>query len=366
MTVVEDIHAERGATFGERGGHRIVQHYGHPKPTVNAVRSGVGVIEMEYGMVAVSGEDRIEYVDNVVSNRVPPSDGEGCYTLYLDSHGGIETDMYMYNDGERLVLFTPPDQAAPLVEEWSEKIFIEDVELEVESDTVGVFGVHGPRATESVATVVTGGSPPESPLTFVRGSIGEADVTVAATDAPVGEEGFEVICSAEDAPGVFDRLLSSHEETVPFGYDTWEVLTTEAGVPLFETELAGEIPNLFGLRNAVDFEKGNFVGYEVVSRVENRGRPSRRLIGLRPDERPESGASVLDGDSTVGEITRSVESPSVGEPIALALVTYDLEAQTLHVETDEGTVEASRTELPFVDGSQHSSRVPTYPGSGPD
>lgn len=366
MTVAEDIHAELGATFMERGGRRIVRHYGQPETAVNTVRTDVGVTEKEYGVVVVRGEDRIEYVDNVVSNRAPTSDGVGCYTLYLDSYGGIETDMYMYNDGERLLLFTPPDRATPLVEEWSEKIFIEDVDLEVDSDSVGVFGIHGPRAAESVASVVTEGSLPESSLTFVRGSIGEVDVTVAATDAPVGEEGIDVICSAEEAPDVFDRLLSSIENIVPFGYDTWKVLTTEAGTPLFESELAGEIPNLFGLRNAVDFEKGNFVGYEVVSRVENRGRPSRRLLGLCPNELPESGGSVLDGESTVGEITRAVESPHVGGPIALALVTYDLEAQELRVETDDGTVGAHRTELPFVESSQDSARVPTYSGSGPN
>lgn len=68
MTVVEDIHAEHGATFGERDGRRIVRHYGQPETTVNTIRNGVGVTEMEYGTVTVSGEDRVGYVDNVVSN----------------------------------------------------------------------------------------------------------------------------------------------------------------------------------------------------------------------------------------------------------------------------------------------------------
>ncbi len=76
---------------------------------------------------------------------------------------------------------------------------------------------------------------------------------------------------------------------------------------------------MLGLRTALDFEKGCYVGQEVVSRVENRGRPSKRLVGLtldtdatleaseRPTDQPvpEAGAAVFDGDSSVGEVTRA-------------------------------------------------------------
>ena len=364
MTVVEDLHDDHDATFEERRGRRVALHYGRPETAVRAVRNGVGVIEMGYGVVVVEGDDRIDYVDNVVSNRVPTAEGAGRYALLLDPQGRIETDMYVYNAGERLLLLTPPGRAGPLVEDWSEKIFIEDVDLRAASGEFGVFGVHGPQATEKVASVLNGASAPEESLSFVRGTMGDAGVTVAATDAPAGEEGYEVICTTADAPEVFDTLLTRGANAAPFGYDSWNVLTAEAGTPLFETELDGEIPNVFGLRNALDFEKGCYVGQEVVSRVENRGQPSRRLVGLRPETLPASGAAVFEGADAVGEVTRAVESPIVGGSIALALVEFDAGGTDPSVRIDGGEeVAAESVDLPFVDGSRRSARLPTYPGA---
>jgi aminomethyltransferase len=64
---------------------------------------------------------------------------------------------------------------------------------------------------------------------------------------------------------------------------------------------------------------------------------------------------TLEGDG-VGEVTRADESPSLSRPIALALVDFDLDAETVEV----GGEEASVVELPFVEGSARSGRLPSY------
>jgi aminomethyltransferase len=270
--------------------------------------------------------------------------------------------MYVYNAGERLLLFLPPSETASLVDDWREKIFIQDVTVQDRSPNYGVFGVHGPVATEKVASVLSGATAPETPLTFTRGSIADAGVTVVATDAPTGEEGYEVVCSADDAAAVADALLSLGNPAAPFGYATWDALTLEAGTPLFETELDGRVPNVAGIRNALDFEKGCYVGQEVVSKVENRGQPSQRLVGLVPESLPETGVPVFDGDTTVGEVTRAIESATRDEPLALAYVDFDLHLADadLAVGVDGADVPASNALLPFVEGSGRSARLPDY------
>ena len=362
MTVAGEFHAGLGANFEKRGGRRVVRDYGRPESAHRAVRNGVGVVEMNYGVVVVEGDDRVEFVDNAVSNRVPDADGEGTYALLLDPQGRVETDMYVYNAGERLLLFLPPSETSSLVDDWREKIFIQDVTVQDRSPNYGVFGVHGPVATEKVASVLSGATAPETPLTFARGSIADAGVTVVATDAPTGEEGYEVVCSADDAAAVADALLSLGNPAAPFGYATWDALTLEAGTPLFETELDGRVPNVAGIRNALDFEKGCYVGQEVVSKVENRGRPSQRLVGLVPEALPETGAAVFGGDTAVGEVTRAVESATRDEPLALAYVDFDLEvaAADLAVRVDGADVPASHAPLPLVEGSGRSARLPDY------
>ncbi|MEF8843205.1 MAG: glycine cleavage T C-terminal barrel domain-containing protein [Haloarculaceae archaeon] len=355
MTVVA-AHDDLGAEFVEHDGRRVVEDYGRPDSAHRAVRNGVGVIEMGYGVVEVTGSDRVEYVDNVVSNRVPAEDGEGRYALLLDPGGKVRADLYVYNANERLLLFTPPSMAAEVAEEWAERTFIQDVEVREASTDFGVFGVHGPTSTEKVASVLNHAGAPEPALSFVRGSMADEGVTVVATDAPTGEEGYEVVCAADAAEDVFDTLLTRGMNAAPFGHWTWRSLTLEAGTPLFDSELRERIPNLFGLGNAVDYDKGCFVGQEVVSRVQNRGQPSRRFVGLEPETVPETGAEVTANGDAVGEVTRAGESPSLSRPVALALVEFDLEAETVEVDGAGAGV----VDLPFVEGSARSGRLPSY------
>ncbi|GGJ05254.1 glycine cleavage system protein T [Halobellus salinus] len=366
MTVVAEMHEAHGATFFERGDRRFVRDYGRPERTHRAVRNGVGVVEMGYGVVVVEGDDRVEFVDDTVSNQVPDADGAGVYALLLTPQGRIETDLYVYNAGERLLCFTPPDRAEPLAEEWAGNVFIRDVAVRAASTEFAVFGVHGPNSTEKVASVLNGAGSPEPELTFVRGSMGGEGVTVVAGDGLTGEEGYEVVCTADAAHRVFETLLSFGMNAVPFGYRTWRTLTTEAGTPLFHTELDGRIPNVVGLRNALDFAKGCYVGQEVVSKVENRGQPSQRLVGLQlgpegTDPLPDPGTPVTTGGDSIGEVTRAVESPSLEAPIALALVDFDAGSASVSIDGDDGAVDATRTPLPFVDGGAVSERRPTYP-----
>jgi aminomethyltransferase len=361
MTVIEAVHEAHGATFAERGGRRVVDHYGRPTRTHAAVRNAVGVCEMGYGVLELTGDDRVEFVDNAVSNRVPDADGRGTYALLLDPQGKIETDMYVYNAGERLLVFCPPARADPVAEDWAGKTFIQDVEIRVATDDFGVFGVHGPTATEKIASVLNKAGAPDDHLSFVRGSMADVGVTVVRGDGLAGEEGYEVICTADTAAEVFDTLVNRGTNAAPFGYRAWDTLTLEAGTPLFDTELEGRIPNVLGVRNALDFEKGCYVGQEVVSRVENRGQPSRRLVGLTVDAVPDPGAAVFAGDSAIGEVTRAAEGPTVGEPVALALVGFDAPREDLAVRVDGEEVTAAATTLPFVEGSDTSARLPTYP-----
>jgi aminomethyltransferase len=360
------FHADHGASFEEEGGVEVVADYGRRERTHRAVRNGVGVTEVPRDVVVLEGSDRHEYLDNVVTNRVPAEEGEGCYALLCDPQGRIETDMYVYDAGERLLVFTPPGVAADVVEGW--ETFIQDVDIRVATDEFAVFGVHGPRATEKVASVLNNAAATDERLTFVRGSMDDAGVSVIRTDAPAGEVGYEVVCSVSDAPDVLDTLAHRGMNAVLFGRATWRALALEAGTPFFATELDGRIPNVAGVRNAVDFTKGCFVGQEVVSKVENRGQPSRRLVGLvvegeaTEDRLPAAGATVSSDGDDVGEVTRAAASPLRGAAIAFAYVEFGLDdGAELTVTVDGDPVQATVEPFPLHEGSERSARIPSYP-----
>jgi aminomethyltransferase len=384
MAIIDDVHDAHGATFVERGGRRVVRDYGRPARTAMAVRHVVGAFEAAYGVVTVSGSDRREFVNDAVTNVVPTEDGEGAYALLLSPEGRVRTDLYVYEADGRLLCFTPPGQAGWLAEEWDSRTFVQDVDVARASDDFAVFGVHGPKATEKVASVLNGAGTPAHPLTFVRGTMGDAGVTVIRNDGLAGEEGFEVVCAATEASDVWETLLHHGNNATPFGYGTWETLTLEAGTPLFETELDGQVPNVSGVRNGVDYEKGCFVGQETVARVENVGQPSRRLVGVAlpgiedGDALPVSGAAVRVDGSDVGEVTRAAWSPHREAGVAFALVPYDATVETVEVATGGGgatddagdanggdatggdALDGDVVSLPFVESGERSERVPTY------
>ena len=69
---------------------------------------------------------------------------------------------------------------------------------------------------------------------------------------------------------------------------------------------------------------------------------------------------MFDGDSSIGEVTRGVASPTLGEPIALALLEYGFEGDSVTVRVEGEEREASAETLPFVEGSDRSGRLPAY------
>jgi aminomethyltransferase len=343
MTLVGNSHDDHGATFGQRGGREIVEEYGRADRAVRAVRNAVGVIEMGYGVVVVTGSDRHDAVDAAITNAVPEGDGDGCYALVLDDESAAEAELFVYAAGERLLLFTPPGRAAAVIDRLDTTG--RSVTAREATDDFGVFGVHGPMATEKIASVLHNASAPTGAYSFVRGSMGEAGVSVVAGDAPGGEESYEVICAAEGAGEVWTTLLSRGNGAAPFGYRTYETLTLEAGTPLFDTEIDGERPETVGLTDAVGLP-------ETVA--------DDQLVGLRIDaeEPPVGGATVLGAGGSVGRMTRARWSPSLSATIGFAIV--DAESTVEAVQTHGDRVSADTVSLPFVEGSDQSNRLPSY------
>ncbi|GGL69830.1 CAF17-like 4Fe-4S cluster assembly/insertion protein YgfZ [Halocalculus aciditolerans] len=354
MTLIRDTHADYGASFETVGGREYPAEYGRSNRAHRAVRNVVGVTETPYGVVTVSGDDRHEFVNDAVTNEVPTEDGAGCRCFLLDPQGGIEYELTVWVTADSLLVFTPPGRASDLAGEWSEKVFIQDVSVEAATEQFGTFGVHGPKATEKVASVLHGATAPEDAFTFVRGRTADIGVNVARLDDPTGDEGYEVFCAAADAEPVFSTLVTNGLNATPFGRTVYEALTLEAGTPLFDTELEGKIPNVAGQDAAVDYEKGCFVGQEVVSRVHNRGRPSERLVGVSFERDSDVAPGPL--DDTNGEITRVADSPMRDATLAFAYVPFTFEDPYVTRDGETGAIE----KLPFVETESRSGRTPQY------
>jgi folate-binding protein YgfZ len=100
-----------------------------------------------------------------------------------------------------------------------------------------------------------------------------------------------------------------------------EIVRVERGRPRYGVDMDDSvIPQEAGLNErAVSFTKGCYVGQETVARLHYRGKPNRRLLGLRLSSPAPPGSELRLGEKVVGRLGSSVVSPDLG-PIGLALV----------------------------------------------
>ncbi|MFB6112324.1 MAG: aminomethyl transferase family protein [Halobacteriaceae archaeon] len=342
MTVVRDTHEAHGATFTTVGGHALPKEYGRPDRAHRAVRRVVGVTEAAYGVLVITGTDALSLLGEICPSDPPSEEGAGGYTLHLDTQGRIAGDAYVYHGGERVLCFTAPGTEQFLATAWREVAETAELAVDVSpsGDAFGVFGLHGPKATEKVASVLTGPGAPEGRYRFVRGQIGDNGVTVIRGADLAGEESYEVVCRAAAAERVFDALINHGLNAAPFGRYTWHTLTVEAGSPLYESELVGRRPAALGLGH--------------LTPGPTRG-PTGQLVGLQPASLPAAGDPVLtvDGSDRLGEVTRAVDAPTLDGPAALAILDGS-PPERVSVGDDTVAVQS----LPLVEGSALSARLP--------
>lgn len=349
-----------GGTLTEVGGISVPSSFARPHASHRAVRSGVGVTRHAFGLLTIAGTDREEFLDDTITCHVPGGEGDVTYGFLLDPDGAIETDMYVVNAGDRYLCLTAPGTVEELAETLGSRTFIQDVIVEDVTADHAVFGIHGPAGPTKLSSVMPDGTPPEASLQMARGIVREQGVTLVRLDAPTGECGFAVVCRRDDATAVFDALVNLGAIATPFGYDTWQALTLEAGTPLFETELAGRTPNVCGqLRAGVNLDKGCFIGQEAVARVANLARPRRRLFGLTASRLPDAGSPVNPDDGRSGVLTRRASSPILGSDIGMVFLPTDVEIGAT-VSVGESAVESKVVPLPFIEGAEGASRSPQY------
>ncbi len=102
-----------------------------------------------------------------------------------------------------------------------------------------------------------------------------------------------------------------------------EALRLELGVPAFGIDFDDKMyPQEAALeKRAVSFEKGCYLGQEVVCMLEIRGHVKRRLVSFVADARVERGAAVTDdAGEEIGKVSSSADSPTIGKPIGLAMI----------------------------------------------
>jgi folate-binding protein YgfZ len=302
------------------------------------LREECGLLDRsDRGQLTVSGPDAAAYLQSQLTNEVEALEpGGGCYAALLDRKGHVQADLRLLRIGaDELWLDAEAAATEPLRRHLDTYKIGREVEIEDSSGLRAITSLLGPRAVELAGV----GTPPGEGA-HRSGERDGIELTAVRTDL-----GIDLISPAKSAGELRRRLVASGAVEVDPG--AAEILRVESGRPRFGFELGPEVmPAEAGIvERAVDFEKGCYIGQEPVARLHYRGRPNRRLVGLRLSEAADRGAQLRLGERTVGAIGTSCVSPALG-PIALAIVRREASiGDRLSLEGGQGTAEV--VELPF-------------------
>ena len=325
-----------------------------------ACRTKAALFDVSHmGRLRFDGEGSAALLDRLLTRRVTDLGiGQVRYGMVCREDGGILDDVLVSN------LKTPSDSQFHLlvvnasnrekIVEWI-KPHLDDfptVTFTDRTELTAMIAVQGPLAMETCKRLFR--SDP-SKLKYYRAVITDqmSKPVIVSRTGYTGEDGFEIISRAEDATRIWENVMLAGREAgfAPAGLGARDTLRMEASMPLYGHELDESTdPISAGLGFACDLEDRDFIGRDAIANIKASG-PTQKRIGLIPEgKRPaREGSDVLDADGNiVGKVVSGAPSPTLGHPIAMAIVDADQAKQDdFEIDVRGKRIAAKRTKMPF-------------------
>jgi len=345
------LHASPSTRFGEVDGAEVVQAFGRLEDEYRAAREAAGVADLSFReWLRVAGANRVSFLHGMVTNDVDGlAEGHTRYAAMLTPKGAMVSDARIWRRAPDLLLDVGPGLAAKVKAFLDAHLISEDAEVQEVTGSWALIGLYGPRARE-LASAAAGAelAPPDD--AFAAARIGGVEVLAAGADV-LGPGGVELAAPREALGPVWQRLLevAAPLGARPIGFEALEVVRVEAGIPRYGRDLDEKtIPLEANLQRAISYQKGCYVGQEVIARATFRGHVNRKLVGLSfQGEPPGPGAELRSGDRKVGWVSSSVRSPSRGA-IGLGFVHRDFTEPGTALAAAPTGAKASVEALPFA------------------
>ena len=289
-----------------------------------AAREAVGLVDRSaVGRLRVTGADTLDLLDRLSTNHLqdlPP--GRGLYTVLTTNKGRIVDLLFVLAQETHLLVLTSAETTLKVAEWIDFYTFVEDVSVEDVSGETAILSLVGPNADALLgdACGLNGLNTYESATVEVGGT----GTTVVRTDflklpsydliVPLG--GVDAVREAVFAAGSAHGIAEIEEGEL-------ELLRIERGVPLQGKELTEDAnPLEAGLIDYISFNKGCYIGQEVVARLNTYDKVQRALVGLSWDaaDPPDEGAALFVDGKKVGVLTSAAASLRSGRGIGLGLV----------------------------------------------
>ncbi|MFQ5351054.1 MAG: YgfZ/GcvT domain-containing protein, partial [Thermoanaerobaculia bacterium] len=325
-------------------------HYGDVAAEYRLLRQSCGLVDRLWvEHLELAGEDRARFLNGLVTGDAKALEpGGGLYAFFTSAQGRILAEARIQALAESLLLELPAGCAESIAEHLSHYVVADRVELAPRPE-IRALSLVGPDA-ERVAARLAPDDPPLGDRWSQRRLEWEGAELILAREERLGGPALTLRVATDAAPALAAELQRSEEGQAaePAGFAAAEALRVEAGCARFGPDFGPErFPQEVGETDALDFDKGCYLGQEVVARIHYRGKVNYRLCGLRlgSSELPAPGSAVDLAGAEVGRSGSAVASPSLQQGIALAVLHRKAE---LGATVGIAGVAAEVVDLPFV------------------
>lgn len=314
-----------------------------------AIAEGGLVRREDRGLIEVAGGDRVEWLNNLVTNVIKTlSPGEGNYAFCINVKGRVVFDLNMLMKPDVIWLDVDRRQVETAMKWLDRYLITEDVKLTDRTSEQARVAVIGPASVEACAALGFGNLVPMAWLQHETREIEGAPVTMFRHDF-TGLKGAEFVVVGDSRHAAIERIESAATSAgaTRIAAPVVDALRIEAGLPASVVDIDEEVipPETGQVERGISYQKGCYLGQEVLERMRSRGGLARKLVGIRLDGEtmPQMNASVFAGDAEIGRMTSVGYSLALDSALALGYVRIGQAVEGTSVVVREGDTEVPGT-----------------------
>ena len=360
-TALFEDHLKLTGKIVDFGGWELPVQYSGVLNEHQAVRQACGIFDVSHmGEIFVEGEGSVEFINFVTTNDASLlAIHQAQYSAFCHESGGIVDDLVIYRLDEKKYLlvvnasntekdFLHLNHALSLFQGTKPKVTNQ-------SANYSQIAVQGPLAEKILQGLTTTKLSEIKTYWCKEGSVQGVPTLIARTGY-TGEDGFELYLPWNDAPLIWNSLLSAGKESglLPCGLGARDTLRLEMKYALYGHELNDETnPLEVGLAWITKLNKaGSFIGRDAILKLKESGA-KKALVGLQSSDRgiPRQGYEVYSSDKIkIGTVTSGTQSPSLKQSIGIAWIekAYDAIGTHVLVKVRDNFHEFTVVKTPFI------------------
>jgi folate-binding protein YgfZ len=279
----------------------------------------------------VTGADRIRFLNGQTTNDVRKAGAEATQeSCVLNAKGHFDAHVFLSATPNDIWIDADQELRELLQTRLERYVIADDVKIEDVTDQSALFHV-------------LAGSEPKI-----------SDAKFDFRSRRLGIDGWDLWVEAARAEAMKRALAADYRA---MDESEWEVLRIENGIPRWGCELTREIipPEANLAARAIDYEKGCYIGQEVISRMKMSGQTRQRLCGVTSEKALAPGKELHAETKMVGHVTSAVFSERLNAHIALAIIKrgYTETGTSLITLVDDRPINVKVVALPFSEPSSH-------------